>query len=887
VDPTRSLERARVSALSRVAVALAWAALATAAPALAAPPRLYQDPFRQSPVRGEPDDLLMIAGSGFAEGDVVVYRRLVDTTLPLGLPSSVPQVSTANEGVAPVASYANVPDSLTVHLPSVMLKGHSYALWVLDVAGEWSEGVRINDARPLWITPEVAYRRGSLAGLPRQLKVVGRNLERRPGSVTKVRLRGPATYTRNAHDDGDPGTAIEHYVARIRLPRAMRAGVYTVEVQRDGVSWVALQGQQLTVLQNSGPGPSFSVSSYGCAPNDGSEDAGCVLRAVGDAANAGGGTVRFGPGRWDLIDSSLPGVDPLDGIVLPLGVSLRGAGASATTVMKSTGWNVGPDGALRYRPVFTIQGRNTVRRIRFEDSRSYGPLDYPGPFFQLGKQAAYPDPGPSPVEDVVFTRNVFARPFIAIGDGNLPVRHVYVTHNEFGAFREAVSLGGNRYLLATKFRVDDSIVAYNRFAPGAYLDACAHQGTLASSLGASHRVDFSQNVADGFAPDYLDGSLPGWRAAFFFHNNNNHEMTLVSKNTATCTGDKVGDGEAIGYDLNANTFGFQIAKDVAAATASTVAVSTADGFELRTTQNLNPVPPGYYDEHWVQVANGTGLGQARQIASYAVDLPGQSASFTVSPAWDVTPEPGSSKITVARVYWQVQTVDNTVDLRGCTKNNQNGLRQAGVIGYTGVTVDSAAEGNVQYESDGILLQAAYSSVDEPELGYIPFQEFQYFVEIRGNTMADEFDYDSECSWHGGIGLWHGAATRSSLPMPPSPVVLGYGVSIARNTISRADGIRGGAIVLADTWQEPPGSRMYVNTLIHHNRIADLPLPGPAPTTSLNECDGVTSPCSSGPVRGVGIHVTTPLNYYTVRHGNVFAGVPTPEIDHGTQSVPWP
>jgi hypothetical protein len=268
MDPHRRPEPLRFPIALCLAFSLAFAIAGIVVPAMAAPPLLYKAPFHQSPVRGEPHDLLMLAGSGFGEGDIVVYQRLFDTTLPLVHPGLVPPVNTANEGVAAVVSYGNAPDSLTVHLPEVMLSGLSYALWVLNIAGEWSEGVRINDARPLWITPEVAYESARLAGLPRQLKVVGRNLQPQPGSTTKVRLTGPVVYTLTAIDDGNPTTAIEHYVARVKLPARMRPGIYTVEVQRDSVSWVALQGQALEVLPDPGPVPTFSVSSYGCSAND-------------------------------------------------------------------------------------------------------------------------------------------------------------------------------------------------------------------------------------------------------------------------------------------------------------------------------------------------------------------------------------------------------------------------------------------------------------------------------------------------------------------------------------------------------------------------------------------------------------------------------------------
>jgi hypothetical protein len=63
------------------------AALLAAAPCFAGPPVLYSSAAYQSPVRADSDDLLLLPGYGFADGDVVVYRALADTTPPLGAPT--------------------------------------------------------------------------------------------------------------------------------------------------------------------------------------------------------------------------------------------------------------------------------------------------------------------------------------------------------------------------------------------------------------------------------------------------------------------------------------------------------------------------------------------------------------------------------------------------------------------------------------------------------------------------------------------------------------------------------------------------------------------------------------------------------------------------------
>ena len=99
-------------------------------------------------------------------------RRSGDSTARLVHPTAVPATSTSILGLADVVSAADAPYAITIHLPLVMTKRQTYALWVWN-GSAWSNGVRINDARPLWITPDSSYATAPLANLPRVLKVVG------------------------------------------------------------------------------------------------------------------------------------------------------------------------------------------------------------------------------------------------------------------------------------------------------------------------------------------------------------------------------------------------------------------------------------------------------------------------------------------------------------------------------------------------------------------------------------------------------------------------------------------------------------------------------------------------------------------------------------------
>src|SRR5262249_4186862 len=56
----------------------------------AAPPVLYTQPAYESPVRGDPDDLLLLSGSGLSGADTVVYQAISNPLSPPAHPTSIP-----------------------------------------------------------------------------------------------------------------------------------------------------------------------------------------------------------------------------------------------------------------------------------------------------------------------------------------------------------------------------------------------------------------------------------------------------------------------------------------------------------------------------------------------------------------------------------------------------------------------------------------------------------------------------------------------------------------------------------------------------------------------------------------------------------------------------
>jgi hypothetical protein len=849
--------------------------------ALATPPVLFSQPAYESPVRADPGDLLQLVGSGLGANDTVVYQLITDPSQLLTPPSAVSSSSDSSQGTAALVSIADAPNSITVKLPTVLQTDVTYGLWVQNPQGEWSNPVSINDARPLWISPDSAYATAAMASLPRQLKVVGRNLHPAPGAVTRVRLHGPADFVLQSANDNDPTTTIERYVAKVDLPNSLPAGSYSVAVSRDGGNWVSLDAMPFTVLPDPMPLFKFKVRDFGCLPGDGLDDTACVAGAIEAARSNGGGTVWFGVGVWDLnYTGALSTAGPVtpDGIRVPVGVNLSGAGASLTTVRRGTGWNA-------TTPTFTLQGNNTVQGITFQDANVYTAASNAGAMLRLGVRWGavhlYSQSDPTTLSSVTITNNTFDKPFVAIADGGLPIDHLLVTYNVFGAYSNNVLMTGDGNNVNQPFRIDDSIFLYNRFEPSSYTSPSTGQGVIATQLGAGRHLDFSSNVADGTSTNYLYDPVndpKGWRAAFFWSHRGNQSEILVSQNVATCTGDKDGDGEAITTDGGSFTDGLAAIQQVTGASANTVVIPGP----LLLQQTNKTLPGDYFVGHWVQITSGRGKGQVRRIVSYPLDSSGQPVQpviFNVSPAWDVTPD-ASSTAAVSREYWQFYIVDNQADQRQptCTKGNQN-RPSGGIIGFYGQTADSVMEGNVQHDTSGLSLGAKYS-VTDPSLGTAPEVSLYSFVEVRNNIVDGEYDYPSACSW-GGIQEGVGASPTTGFPPP----VEDYAVSIAHNTINAADGYNGGAIALTRGWfpgPSPGNWDLEDSTLIFRNTITNVA--GPKSALVSGPLAYTTSPyknCANDSVARMGIHPGDVTVWHTVVSDNTCTNVTAGLVDTGT------
>jgi hypothetical protein len=507
---------------------------------------------------------------------------------------------------------------------------------------------------------------------------------------------------------------------------------------------------------------------------------------------------------------------------------------------------------------------------------------------------------------------------------------VYITSNTFGgAYSTAIRLGEDTNdslnLQSTRtpvypyqpYRFNDSVIDYNTFYPSSFEQPAATYaggGSIATQINTSARLDFSNNVADGTATQYLYNPRTdhgGWRAAHFWSTGVNQEMMLVSSNVVTCPGDKYGDGEAISYDGSGVFGGMPDDQPVIASQPWVDPVGipgttlTVHGTVVTNLVNSNgnvdisADPSPYYRSFWAQVVQGTGKGQWRKVESLSIGSNGAGSvvSLNVTPAFDVLPD-ATSKIVLGHVYWQNATVNNYVDQRTptCTKANTRSGGNGGLMTWYASTADSAMEGNQQYDTNGILVRHMYTPPQPPFkptdiVGIVQ----QSMNEVRGNLVDGVYNWSDPVGGQGGVQLGYGATgyycAGQTCPAA-APPNLGFGVSVARNTIIAADSKDAdgsvhppiGAIGLNPNWDTGPVDEQGMDmwqvadaTLIFQNILQNISntVPGSSP---------------SEPHVGIGLDVAqgTTLNpaisWRTTMYANTCSNVDAPVSDFGIGSV---
>ena len=773
------------------------ALLASLVPAAAAA-TLYSTPGLQSPDEAEAGAYLLLPGAGLERGHVVRLRDPAGTEIRL-----VPEPDSP------------LPHGLLVRLPRGPPGLDATSVTLEAEAHRPAAVVRLNAARVDWLSPRVLRRSHARRTEPEELWIVGRALLQ-AGQAPILRLQGTAS--------SPPLHAVRsarEYLV-YELPASLAPGAYELELRWPGSAQSAGSLRVESAGEVTQELDLAALAPHPCQPDDGIDDAPCLRHGLALLQERGGGTLRIAPGRWTLQIAPATGA-----VVVPAGVSIQGASGGDSVLEVRRLLQGQPYAAI------VLRGRNTLSDLIVEEARPHEAADPPTTAVALGEPWQVVADAAARIADVTIRNTRIRGVYRAISDQGLAVDRLRVIGNTLMAHETALALGGNRFRMTGRFLLRDSVIAGNRFVPGALFDLRARRGPIAVEIGGSLRLRFTGNRAEAGAVAGAGGI--GWRAAFFWHLQDNHEQLLVAHNDVECAGGRIGDGEAIALDNNANTFGFDAPAPILGATRNSLVL----GGRLRSRQNQRDVPlPGYYVGHWLQVVSGTGRSQARRIVRYRIEADADRTHFDVEPAWDAIPTGADAQATVARLFWQATVVDNHVDQRRerCARRNPAGPRGGGISLWAN-TVDSLVARNVIEQGDGIVVNHSFGAGTR-QCTDCAAVLLQTRLRVERNVIAGENDVASSCS-ASGIELRHGAADTAGY----RPPLLGFAAQIGRNVVFAADGLRGGGVSAPLAWHPgPPGpvSALVGGLVVQQNVVAGLPA-SPA-----------TGPCTGAPVSRVGM-----------------------------------
>jgi hypothetical protein len=769
-----------------------------------AEPQLLRSQGYQNQATVGPGEQLLLLGYDLRPTDRFEYR-------PRGArlaASNSPKILRINVALGD-AAFARWPDDLREREP--------IEIWV-SRDGRSSGGAKlVNERMPLWFTPTRVVR-SQQASEAKILKIVGRNLAARAGEVIRIRFAEASSTRSFAVSVNDTPISQSEFELRVSLPAEIPAGRYAVSVSRRDGSWESLPEQWLWI-EDARSSRDFLLGDVdpACQANDSQDDSRCLQQAVLYVAEHGGGTLRL-PSGILRIGAPTGSLDwRTQGIVVPLGVNLIGASRGS-----QLRWTAAT-GREPFQPALTLLGRSRIEDISFEWYAPHEPAATDGAFIMLGRSLARALKNDTrehePVANVELRNNRFVGARTAVADSGHAVRELIVEHNEFAAESTSLLLGGNRYIAAQRFAIEDSVIAKNVFLPGSFVDQAQGAGPIAAELGAARRLDFTANIADGsMATARQRGAASGWRAGFFWHLADSVEMLLISSNRISCAGGRLGDGEAIALDNNGNTLGFSGLTHVVAADRRQVVLNRSfsqkqNGVDIDTVN--------YYRGHWVRVADGPGVGQARRIEKISVSKMGMRLELDRD--WDIVPVVGQSRLVVARQYWQVFVIGNTIDERSSLCGDPTPHRaKGGSIALWAHASDIAIVGNTLLESDGIVYHQTFSIRNDRCRECPDATSLLSSIEILDNRILGERHWPNNCS-DSGIR----AAFGSSPNLPEAPPTLGLAIRIARNHIERADGAQGGAISFPLTWHSGPKQAndqawpMLQYTIIEGNRLRNI------------------------------------------------------------------
>jgi hypothetical protein len=493
--------------------------------------------------------------------------------------------------------------------------------------------------------------------------------------------------------------------------------------------------------------------------------------------------------------------------------------------------------------LWNLEGQNLVQGLRIHDNHR-------ATFSSVVTPGGCVEPVQSPAggavlvtgNDVTFSGDFFDNTYAGIvmyggaptlPDGLAGYMNLVVTGNRFGTFTDGLGAG----------ILEDSVLSNNTFWPGASPDP------IAAGARGSRRWDISGNLVDGTNVTYA-GPYKGFRGGFIFPIFSSQEEVLVASNTIRCVGSRpYNNGEAIGVDSNGDVPGLRSGELVQA--VSPPVHPTQVTIRWPGSENLAPSQsPSDYIGRWLAVDYGQGLGQARKIV--AVSSPAATLTFTVSPAFDVAPLAGASRVLISHRAWQLSVVGNTIDNTCSTALDLTNLYPdaAGVIQLYGASSDVAVDTNTLIDTAGISTWAEYADwtfTSPSGATHLAYQSPQYFIDVRGNTLQGQFGgaASAQNGFGSGIQLYSLSGTLIDGVPQPNPNWPGFGISVSHNTLQSAALTGAGicttlasGIALAPIQEGDQSiSPGFVDTLIFKNQIGGTPasLGVPWSTAISNGC----------------------------------------------------
>jgi hypothetical protein len=446
--------------------------------------------------------------------------------------------------------------------------------------------------------------------------------------------------------------------------------------------------------------------------------------------------------------------------------------------------------------------------------------------------------------NVTVTKNAFSSCYNGVLIDNYDYQNTVLTLNDFACGTSGV--GFNSVLV-------DSVIDGNRFWPGSWYSA-------AVGGGAGMRLDISSNSFPTTNPYNYPTFGPSVGIGMELAGSSPSENVLIAQNDMPCVGLGAQNGQTQGNAIILDGSGgtpvpFYSVRPVVAASPTQVSITSPPS-------ETNPAFPSTYPYigQWLRIVYGTGLGQSRKITQATVS--GDTFTFTVDPAFDVTPDT-SSNVSLLAQYVQANIVDNISDASCSLVSPFPWNSQAGNIAMGGATSDCAVEGNQLTHTGGILATNHFDDLRRDDGSFIETaQTSQYFLEIRSNkidganNVADNvpigFDvtyYSSTNANGGGIVLWDYGIVDSKTGETLNPYFVrpGFGCSVSHNSVTNTanTGFDEGKIVQVisvgegistnSTPPPVPQTPNYLDTLIFGNYL----LPPPVVTTLDWQIEGVS------------------------------------------------